>query len=443
MGWNVSQAGKHCKSVAINLFVSRAARNCAPRSNTIRCNHIALGSEASTGFAFLPVDPARESKSSKAADPKGRNNRSAIISDRVSITLNFKMPANPLDSVIKTAPREPGGPVSGSAPAVQQWRVGAEYAGQRIDNFLLARLKGVPKTRIYRMLRTGEVRVNGGRVASDYRIQEDDRLRIPPIRVAEGVAADGSAQSTGRATPAMARAVAEKIRTIYEDEVMLAIDKPFGLAVHGGSGVKLGVIEALRVVTNPPFLELVHRLDRETSGLMLLAKRRLSLTEFHRQLREGEMRKRYLALVWGGWPAACDRIEAPLHKWVNAKGERWVRVQADGQAAITKVKVLQRLHHARLGEVTLLQCEPLTGRTHQLRVHLASQGHPIVGDPKYGLHERDGQHGPKGSGLVTRMYLHAWMLRLKHPVSGETMHLKAEPDSAFRSVLEQLGAKAL
>ena len=335
--------------------------------------------------------------------------------------------------------------------------MGAEYAGQRIDNFLLARLKGVPKTRIYRMLRTGEVRVNGGRVGSDYRIQEDDRLRIPPIRMAEGVAADGRAQSTGRATPAMARAVAEKIRTIYEDEVMLAIDKPFGLAVHGGSGVKLGVIEALRLAgagspqalsghrdeANPPFLELVHRLDRETSGLMLLAKRRSSLTEFHRQLREGEMRKRYLALVWGSWPAACDRIEAPLHKWVNAKGERWVRVQADGQAAITKVKVLQRLNHATLGEVTLLQCEPLTGRTHQLRVHLASQGHPIVGDPKYGLHERDAQHGPRGSGLVTRMALHAWMLRLKHPGSGETMHLKAAPDAAFQSLLELLGVKAL
>ena len=361
------------------------------------------------------------------------------------------MPANPLDSVTKPAPRGGGGPAATpAAPAVQQWRVGAEYAGQRIDNFLLARLKGVPKTRIYRMLRTGEVRVNGGRVGSDYRIQEDDQLRIPPVRVAQGSVADGSSQSTGRASPAMALAMVQKIGVIHEDELMLAIDKPSGLAVHGGSGVKLGVIEALRLAGSPrgpappfPFLELLHRLDRDTSGLMLLAKRRSSLTEFHRQLREGEMRKRYLALVWGSWPQACDRIEAPLHKWVNAKGERWVRVQADGQAAITKVKVLQRLHHALLGDLSLLQCEPLTGRTHQLRVHLASQGHPIVGDPKYGLHERDGQHGPKGSQLIARMYLHAWMLRLQHPGSGETLHLKAAPDAAFQLLLERCGAKAL
>ncbi|MBU3724256.1 MAG: RluA family pseudouridine synthase [Burkholderiaceae bacterium] len=338
------------------------------------------------------------------------------------------------------------GAPSTPAPAVQQWLVGAEYAGQRIDNFLLARLKGVPKTRIYRMLRTGEVRVNGGRVGSDYRVQEDDRLRIPPIRVAANAPEGGDLRSAAsRVSPSMARSVADKIGVVMEDEVMLAIDKPFGLAVHGGSGVKLGVIEALRASgdRDDAYLELVHRLDRETSGLMLLAKRRSSLTEFHRQLREGEMRKRYLALVWGGWPADVVRIEAPLHKWVNAKGERWVRVQAGGQAAITKVKVLQHLHHNALGELSLLQCEPLTGRTHQLRVHLASVGHPIVGDPKYGLHERDAQHGPKGTRRVARMYLHAWMLRLKHPASGETLHLKATLEACFQAMLQLLGARAL
>ena len=328
---------------------------------------------------------------------------------------------------------------------VERWEVGAEYAGQRIDNFLLSRLKGVPKTRIYKMLRTGEVRVNGGRVGSDYRVQAGDQLRIPPVRVAQGTAGDGRAQSTGGASPAMAKAISDKIKVVFEDEVMLAIDKPFGLAVHGGSGVKLGVIEALRTslrgAARPEaiqdrgsprallgprddvYLELVHRLDRETSGVMLLAKRRSALTEFHRQLREGEMRKRYLALVWGDWPVGLDQIDAPLYKWVNAKGERWVRIDPEGQVAITKVKVLQRAQHPQFGKVSLLECEPITGRTHQLRVHLASQGCPIVGDPKYGDYTRDGTLKPK------RMMLHAWQLRCKHPRTQEKLHLRAEPDA--------------
>jgi 23S rRNA pseudouridine955/2504/2580 synthase len=242
--------------------------------------------------------------------------------------------------------------------------------------------------------------------------------------------------------------VAARIGVIFEDEFFIAIDKPAGLAVHGGSGVKLGVIEALRQVRQPEpgrelFLELVHRLDRETSGLMLLAKRRSSLTEFHRQLREGQMRKRYIALVWGSWPQDCDRIDAPLHKWVNARGERWVRIQEGGQTAITKVRLLQQLAHVSLGPVSLLQCEPLTGRTHQLRVHLAGQGHPILGDPKYGLHERDAAAGPKGTGLIGRMALHAWSLRLTHPNTGETLTLTAPLGQALQDLLNTLGAKPL
>lgn len=351
---------------------------------------------------------------------------------------------------------QPGGQGRG----VEQWVVPAEYAGQRIDNFLLARLKGVPKTRIYKMLRTGEVRVNGGRIGSDYRVEENDRLRIPPIRLPERVAGDGQAQSAGRGSPAMAKSINDKIGIVLEDEMVLAINKPFGLAVHGGSGVKLGVIEALRQSrfpklpaamqdpSRPPgqmaegFLELVHRLDRETSGLMLIAKRRSSLTDFHRQLREGQMRKRYLALVWGGWPVGVDRIEAPLHKWVNAKGERWVRVQEDGQAAITKVKVLQRVDAPVLGLVSFLVCEPVTGRTHQLRVHLASQGCPIIGDPKYGDHDRDdlfnGKHLEPKARLVTRMFLHAWQLRCQHPKTQETLQLVAPLDNEFLNALKLL-----
>jgi 23S rRNA pseudouridine955/2504/2580 synthase len=368
------------------------------------------------------------------------------------------------------SPQQVSGVVPDTVPdtaKVQRWVVDGEYEGQRIDNYLMARLKGVPKTRIHRMVRTGEVRVNGGRVGSDYRVQAGDQLRIPPVRVAQGTAGDGRAQSTGGASLAMAKAVTAKIKVVLEDEIMLAIDKPFGLAVHGGSGVKLGVIEALRAslrgdgspraLSSPrdddktpslrgsarpeaiqdlgsprPFgprddvyLELVHRLDRETSGVMLIAKRRSALTEFHRQLREGEMRKRYLALVWGDWPVGLDQIDAPLHKWVNAKGERWVRVDPEGQVAITKVKVLQRAQHPEFGNVSLLECEPITGRTHQLRVHLASQGCPILGDSKYGDYTRDGVLKPK------RMMLHAWQLRCKHPRSEEKLHLRAEPDSQW------------
>ncbi len=373
-----------------------------------------------------------------------------------------KFPTQP--PVVAEKSDQPGsGPLS-KAPrqgrGVEQWVVSAEYAGQRIDNFLLARLKGVPKTRIYKMLRTGEVRVNGGRIGSDYRVEENDRLRIPPIRISEAASGDGQAQASGRASPALAKSISQKIGVILEDESVLAINKPFGLAVHGGSGVKLGVIEALRQSRFPKslpgeqdrshpagqaglgFLELVHRLDRETSGLMLIAKRRSSLTDFHRQLREGQMRKRYLALVWGSWPVGVDRIEAPLHKWVNPKGERWVRVQEDGQAAITKVKTLQRIDAPILGPVSLLICEPLTGRTHQLRVHLASQGCPIIGDPKYGDHGRDDLFGakhpePKGR-LVTRMFLHAWQLRCQHPKTQETLNLMAPLDESFMNALNLL-----
>jgi 23S rRNA pseudouridine955/2504/2580 synthase len=334
-------------------------------------------------------------------------------------------------------------------PKVEQWQVDGEYAGQRLDNYLLARLKGVPKTRIYRMIRTGEVRVNGGRIASDYRVAEGDVLRIPPVRVPQRP----EASTAGRgASLAMASNIADRIQVVLEDSVLLAINKPAGLAVHGGSGVKLGVIEALRLArgltaqdpqaSGGDFLELVHRLDRETSGLMLLAKRRSCLTELHRQLREGEMRKRYLAIVWGDWPKALVRIDAALHKWVNAKGERWVRVQEDGQSAITNIRVIKRFEHPLAGPLTVLVCEPLTGRTHQLRVHLASAGHPIVGDPKYGLHERDAAFGPKhaepAGRLATRMMLHAWQLRLTHPKEGQTLQLHADPDALLADALTQV-----
>jgi 23S rRNA pseudouridine955/2504/2580 synthase len=338
----------------------------------------------------------------------------------------------------RPAPQPAHDPAPEAEPAlltVQKWLVAEEFSGQRIDNYLISRLKGVPKTRIYRMLRSGEVRVNGGRVASDYRVQPEDLLRIPPVRTAHGTSTTGQGQASGHVSPAAAKSISEQIQIVLEDDAVLAINKPFGVAVHGGSGVKLGVIEALRQTLKPVFLELVHRLDRETSGLMLLAKKRPALTEFHRQLREGEMRKRYLALVWGIWPAALDQINQPLHKWVNAKGERWVRIDPAGQVAITRVKCLQRVHDSILGPVSLLQCEPVTGRTHQLRVHLMSQGHPIIGDPKYGDQEKDLATKPLG---FKRMFLHAWQLRCLHPKTNETLFLKAEMDQACKTLLEKL-----
>lgn len=341
-------------------------------------------------------------------------------------------------------------------PTVLHWTVDADHSGQRIDNFLLARLKGVPKTRIYKMLRTGEVRVNKGRVANDYRLEPGDQVRIPPVRLTDGAVPTPTGQAQGRVSPAMAKAIAGKIKTVFADEVMLAIDKPFGIAVHGGSGVSLGVIEALRqqgealsgaALTpsesgRPMFLELVHRLDRETSGVMLLAKRRSALTEFHRQLREGEMRKRYLALVWGRCAPGVTQIDAPLLKWVNAKGERWVRVDPSGQTALTRVRCLQTVEHPVMGDVSLVVCEPVTGRTHQLRVHLASQGLPIIGDPKYGDHIREKELvialGSEKRALLGRMFLHAWQLRCRHPVTHETMQLHAELDDAFDAMVNAL-----
>jgi 23S rRNA pseudouridine955/2504/2580 synthase len=343
------------------------------------------------------------------------------------------MPTRPSGVPTAQAAAEPVG--EGALFAVQKWRVAEEFSGQRIDNYLISRLKGVPKTRIYRMLRSGEVRVNGGRVASDYRVQPDDLLRIPPVRVAEGTASGGLGQAKGQVSPAAAKSISDQIQVVFEDDAVLAINKPVGVAVHGGSGVKLGVIEALRQTSQPVFLELVHRLDRETSGLMLLAKKRPALTEFHRQLREGQMRKRYLAVVWGSWPAALDQIDAPLHKWVNAKGERWVRVDPQGQVAITRVKCLQRVEDPVLGAISLLQCEPITGRTHQLRVHLAAQGHPILGDPKYGDHVQDELLKPLG---FRRMFLHAWQLRCIHPKTKEKLFLKADIDAACQSFLLKL-----
>lgn len=306
--------------------------------------------------------------------------------------------------------------------AVTKVLIGPELAGQRIDNFLVKHLKGVPKSRIYRMLREGEVRVSGRRAKPEYKIAEGDEIRIPPVRVAEK--AD---------TPAMA-AVGQPLldRVIYRDDALLVIDKPAGQAVHGGSGVSLGVIEQLRQeLPNAKFLELAHRLDRETSGVLVLALKRAALVEMHRMLRDGEPRKTYLALATGHWRDAVRHVKLPLQRYLNDDGERRVAVDDEGQRAHT----IFRLRHP-YPDFSLLEAELKTGRTHQIRVHLAALGHAIAGDDKYG--NPDVNRALKKRGL-RRMFLHAARLEMKHPLTGAALVIEAPlaPDlQHFLNLLE-------
>ncbi len=287
-----------------------------------------------------------------------------------------------------------------------------ESAGQRLDNFLMRHLKGVPKTHVYRIIRSGEVRINKGRCSADSRLEVGDEVRVPPVRVSDKVAEKAARPAPGREFP-----------LLMEDEQLLAIDKPAGVAVHGGSGVSFGVIEQLRQARpQARLLELVHRLDRETSGILLVAKKRSALKHLQDQFRERETGKTYLALVQGDWPARLKVIDQPLHKYLLPDGERRVKVTGkddpDGMRSITLVKVAQRLAGCTLLEVTIK-----TGRTHQIRVHLASNGHPIAGDDKYGDFEWNKalqKHGLK------RMFLHAWRLQFNHPASGERVALQAD-----------------
>ena len=312
-----------------------------------------------------------------------------------------------------------GGPPPASAE-VQFLTVGEESAGQRLDNFLIRVLKGVPKTHVYRIIRSGEVRVNKGRASADARVADGDVVRVPPVRMA---------QPADDARPVPAR----EFPVLLEDEHLLAIDKPAGVAVHGGSGVSFGVIEQLRRARpEAKFLELVHRLDRETSGILLVAKKRSALTKLQDQFRDRETGKTYLALVQGAWPANRKVIDQPLHKYLQADGERRVKVVAkddpDGMRSITLVKVSEELPLPLAGEgrgeggSTLLEVTIKTGRTHQIRVHLASAGHPILGDDKYGDFDLNKALHKDG---LRRMFLHAWRLQFDHPATGERIALQA------------------
>ncbi len=307
-----------------------------------------------------------------------------------------------------------------AAPTVRQLTVDVESAGQRLDNYLIRLLKGVPKTHIYRVIRSGEVRVNKGRAGADTRVAEGDVVRVPPMRLAEPSAAP----------PAPAR----EFPILLEDEHLLAIAKPAGVAVHGGSGVSFGVIEQLRRARpQARFLELVHRLDKETSGILLLAKKRSALTALQDQFRTRDTHKVYAALVFGAWPASLKVIDLALQKTLDAAGERHVRVvpaeHADGRRSISLIKVQRELPGLTLLDVTIK-----TGRTHQIRVHLAHSGHPIVGDPKYGDFARNKTFArERGFG---RMFLHARELGFDHPVSGERITLRAHLPDDCETLLE-------
>ncbi len=306
--------------------------------------------------------------------------------------------------------------------AVKMVEIDADQAGQRIDNFLLARLKGAPKSLIYRILRKGEVRVNKGRIKADYRLQAGDMVRIPPVRL-------GEPASDSRPAERDLNRIEQSI--IYEDKRLLIINKPSGFAVHGGSGLSYGVIEALRALRpEAPFLELVHRLDRETSGCLIIAKKRSALRLLHELLRGNQVDKQYLTLVRGGWGGGDRRIEAPLRKNTLRSGERMVIVSEDGKAARSLFRPISTSSQA-----SLMQIKLDTGRTHQIRVHAAHSGYPIAGDEKYG--DEVFNASMKAHGLK-RLFLHAVSLKFTMPDDGQNIVITAPLPTELNNVLQKL-----
>ena len=306
-----------------------------------------------------------------------------------------------------------------SKDSVSLITVAEHEAGQRLDNYLIKILKGVPKSHIHRIIRAGEVRLNKKRCKPDSRIQTGDLLRIPPVRTAEK---QRSSENRAQAVPA------REFNIIYEDDALLVIDKPAGIAVHGGSGVSFGVIEQIRRARpEARYLELVHRLDKDTSGLLMIAKKRSALVKLHEAIRNDHPKKIYLALGVGKLPNDSFHVKLPLFKYTGAQGEKMVRVSEDGQSAHTIFRVLNRfsdglLHQVGLSHLTLVQATLKTGRTHQIRVHLQSQQCPIAGDERYGDYQANKRLQKLG---LRRMFLHAAELHLDHPLTGEKLILKA------------------
>jgi 23S rRNA pseudouridine955/2504/2580 synthase len=311
----------------------------------------------------------------------------------------------------------------GTPAGARTVRVDAEHAGQRLDNFLAARFRDVPRARLYRSVRTGEVRVNKGRARQDYRLNEGDLVRLPPL---------SGSRPPAEAVPSPALARRLRGAVLYEDDGLLALDKPSGLAVHGGSGRAFGVIEALRALRpRQPFLELVHRLDRETSGCLLIAKRRRALVALHEALREGRVDKRYRTLLAGRWRGGGRRVDRALARGTGRDGGRMMRVTRAGRAASTAFTPLAVSDCA-----SLMEARPHTGRTHQIRVHAAALGMPVAGDERYG--EREFNAAMRGHGL-RRLFLHAASLCFVHPLTGEALTLSAPLPQDLSRVLAALG----
>lgn len=307
-------------------------------------------------------------------------------------------------------------------PGVRLVEVAPEFAGQRIDNFLITYLKGVPKTLIYRILRKGEVRVNKGRIKPEYKLQAGDVVRVPPVRVPE------------RDEPVpVAQGLLQRLEAaiVHEDKGLIVLNKPAGIAVHGGSGLSFGVIEAFRQLRpDAKELELVHRLDRDTSGLLMIAKKRSMLRHLHEQLRGDGVDKRYMALVRGNWPTAQKQVRAPLLKSNLRSGERMVEVNEEGKEALTLFKVLRRFGDF----ATLVEARPITGRTHQIRVHALHAGHCIAGDPKYGDEDFSREIRDLGG---KRLFLHAYALNVPLPDGGE-LKVEAPVDEMWAKTVERL-----
>lgn len=313
--------------------------------------------------------------------------------------------------------------MNGAVPRAVRVTASEDEAGRRLDNFLLTHLKGVPRAHVYRLIRSGEVRVNSGRVKASYRLIAGDEVRVPPVR-----------QSDASNAPPPGRVRADWIEALvlYEDDELLVLNKPSGLAVHGGSGISLGAIELLRAIRGPHTqLELAHRLDRDTSGCLLIAKRRAALRALHAQFRDGTVDKRYLALLIGRWPGRARTVDAPLLTDERRGGERHVRVDATGKESITRFVPLERFPDAVLAEVLLT-----TGRTHQIRVHAASIGHPVAGDERYGMADDPivSNHGLK------RLFLHARSLAFRGPGTGKQISVEASLGDDLTLPLDRLRA---
>jgi 23S rRNA pseudouridine955/2504/2580 synthase len=314
--------------------------------------------------------------------------------------------------------------VAPGTPKARLLSVGEEDSGQRLDNFLFRQFKGVPKGHVYRLLRTGQVRVNSRRVKPDYRLQAGDDVRLPPVRQEEKAA-------PGQPPRWQQQALQQAL--LHEDEQLLVVNKPAGMAVHGGSGVSFGVIETLRVLRpEAPSLELAHRLDRDTSGCLVVAKRRSALRGLQTLFREGGVDKRYLALLNGAWKGGERRVSVPLEKNRLQSGERMVKVSGAGKESESLFEPMQKFAGATLMEVRIF-----TGRTHQIRVHAAHIGYPVAGDDKYGDWEANRRFKALG---LKRMFLHARSLSFQHPASGAPVSVTAPLDEELQALLQRLTA---